>query len=351
MCILLSNCHAPKSLPNPVIEFIKVPPASVGGSNRLEPISGRVNGARAGQRIVLFAKSEQWWVQPTVKQPFTEIQPDSSWRSSIHLGTEYAALLVSPQYSPPATTDSLPNQEGAVIAIATVKGDGINGNGVNTVGSKLLHFSGYDWEVRNVPSERGGTSNEYAIENVWTDANKLLHLRIAKKAGQWSCAEVWLQRSLGYGSYRFVVREISNLEPAAVLGIYTWDDLNTDQNHREMDIEISQWGDPASKNTQYAIQPYYVPVNMFRFPTPAGVTDHSFQWEPGRVAFQSARGKNIGEFHLEAPAQIIARHVFTSGVPSPGNESVHISFYVYGKARTPMQNEAEVVIEKFEYLP
>jgi len=28
-----------------------------------------------------------------------------------------------------------------------------------------------------------------------------------------------------------------------------------------------------------------------------------------------------------------------------------LSFYVYGKTRTPLQNEAEVVFQKFEYLP
>lgn len=345
-CVLLSSCRAPKSEPQPVIEFSQVPPADLGGPDKRETLAGRVTGARTGQRIVLFAKSGQWWVQPTARQPFTEIRPDSSWSSSIHLGVEYAALLVGPQYAPPTTMDALPEPGGAVIAIATVKGEGFK-----TVPPRTLHFSGYDWNIRHLPSPRGGATNNYAPENAWTDGQGCLHLRIAKKAGQWSCAEVNLQRSLGYGSYRFVVREIAHLEPAAVLGIYTWDDLNAEQNHRELDLEITRWGDPASKNTQYTIQPYYVPVNIFRFATPGGVTTHSFQWEPGRVSFQSVRGKSSGEFDLSARSLRIAEHAFTSGVPSPGSESVHISFYVYGLARTPLQNETEVVIEKFEYLP
>jgi hypothetical protein len=57
-----------------------------------------------------------------------------------------------------------------------------------------------------------------------------------------SCAEVKLLGSLGYGSYEFVVRDVSQLEPATVAGLFTWDDLEAGQNHREIDIEVSQWG-------------------------------------------------------------------------------------------------------------
>jgi hypothetical protein len=214
----------------------------------------------------------------------------------------------------------------------------------------MIRFSGYEWDVRYLPSPRGGGANDYDPANAWTDDKGRLHLKIAKSDDQggarWTCAEVALRRSLGYGSYSFVIDDVSSFEPATVLGIYTWDNSNADQNYREMDIEISRWGDPQSKNTQYTVQPYYVPVNLFRFTTPAGVMTHSLQWEPGRASFRSVRG---GE--TTGRSRILAEHVFTSGVPSPGSETIRLSFYVYGKTRTPLQNEAEVVFEKFEYLP
>ena len=47
----------------------------------------------------------------------------------------------------------------------------------------------------------------------------------------------------------------------------------------------------------------------------------------------------------------IAQHVFTSGVPSPGGESVYLALYIFGNAKDPLRNNVEVVIEKFEYLP
>ena len=70
-----------------------------------------------------------------------------------------------------------------------------------------------------------------------------------------------LTRALGYGTYAFVVRDTSQLDPAAAMGLLTWDDQGVDQNHRELDIEISRWGD-GSTDAQYVVQPYYVAANV-----------------------------------------------------------------------------------------
>jgi hypothetical protein len=43
--------------------------------------------------------------------------------------------------------------------------------------------------------------------------------------------------------------------------------------------------------------------------------------------------------------------VFTSGVPLPGGEAVHLNLYPYVNDKSPLRQEVEVVIEKFEYLP
>ena len=337
---LLNGCAQRQSIVKPSIEFSIIPQAGEGGPDKTAPIGGRVVGARADQRIVLFAKSGIWWVQPTIDEPFTAIQPDATWTSSTHFGTEYAALLVEPGYRPPPTFEVLPSEGGEVVAVKSVTG----GDWEQAV-SGTLQFSGYEWHVRNVGSTRGGRENNYSSANAWTDANGFLHLRIANNAGQWSCAEVRLLRSLGYGSYRFVVRDVSQLEPAAVLSIFTWDEADAGQNHREMNIELAKWGDAASKNAQYVVQPYYVPANVIRFNVPTGVLTHSFRWEPSRVAFKTVRGTVA-----DGPG-LIADHVFTSGVPAPGGESIHLGFYIFGNAKDPLQKDVEVVIEKFEYLP
>jgi hypothetical protein len=48
---------------------------------------------------------------------------------------------------------------------------------------------------------------------------------------------------------------------------------------------------------------------------------------------------------------LLKQHVFTSGVPAAGNESVRIALYVFEQGQVPLKNGNEVVIEKFEYLP
>ncbi len=308
-----------------------------GGPARVERIEGRVTGGRSGQKIVLFAKSRVWWVQPLTQAPFTNIGPDSRWTNSTHLGTEYAALLVNPDYRPPQLLAALPKKGGNVIAVISAPGTAPP----RETAPKTVRFSGYEWEIRQNPSDRGGTMKLFDANNVWTDEKGWLHLRIAKISGDWKCAEVALTRSLGYGSYSFVVHDVSNLEPAAVLSMLTWDDLAADQNHREVDIEISRWGDLASKNAQYVVQPYYVPANVARFSAPSGALTYSFRWEPGKVFFRTMRGAS----------QIVAEHLFTSGVPSAGGESTRINLYSFDYAKSPFQHGAEVVFEKFEYLP
>jgi signal transduction histidine kinase len=122
-CLLLSGCRSGPTDTTPTVEFSQVPLVDEGGTAKIAAIEGSVTGARPGQQIVLFARSGAWYVQPFTHQPFTKIQPDSTWKNSTHLGTEYAALLVEPDYRPPTVTDVLPNKGGGVIAVAVAPGE------------------------------------------------------------------------------------------------------------------------------------------------------------------------------------------------------------------------------------
>jgi len=344
LCLLMGACRSPQPPVRPSIEFTRLPPAGEGSPNQLDTIEGRVTGARPGQRVVLFARAGWWWVQPLAQRPFTAIQPNSGWKSSTHPGSAYAALLVDPGYRPPSTVDELPETGGLVRAVAMAEGPMLA-----RPDPKLLDFSGYQWAIRQTAGVPGGSPNLYDPANVWVDGHGSLHLRISKKAAGWTSAEVSLSRSLGYGSYRFVVRDISHLEAAAVLAISTWDDSGA---YREMDIEISRWGEPAGKNAQFVVQPYYVPANVVRFLAPPGPLAYSLTWEPRRVAFIAARQSAPGtKTNPGAKTKIVAAHVFTSGIPSPGSELLHLNLYVFDNKRSPLQHGVEVIVEKFQYLP
>jgi hypothetical protein len=341
--LLIQGCREQSPDAPPSIVFTKIPPAAQGGRERVDTIAGRVTGSHPGQLIVVYARSGPWWVQPWPDRPSIPIQADSTWSTETHLGFEYAALLVDSGYQPPPTMDVLPNQGATVVAITAVKGSGP----IALAPTKALKFSGYDWKVRTISSDRGGMNNLYDGDNAWIDGQGAMHLQIKKKGDKWSCAEVISDRNFGYGTYITVVRDVSRLEPSTILSFTTFDDWGGEQHYREMDTEFGRWGEPDRKsNGQFGIQPFYVPGNLDPFNAPAGPLTSSMHWESGRASFETLRGEST---HGDAP--VVAQHVFTSGVPTPGKETFQFLFYVVASEKAPETKEAEVVIEKFAYLP
>jgi hypothetical protein len=343
LCLALSGCHIHQSESKPSIEFTKIPPAAQGGRERIDTIAGRVVGARPGMRIVIYARSGPWWIQPWPDRPFIPIHADSTWSTETHLGFEYAALLVDKDYRPPPTMDVAPTEGGSVVLVNVVKGVGEPQLAPTTP----LHFSGFDWKVRTIASDRGGMNNLYDGDNAWVDSAGAMHLRIVKKQDKWSCAEVVLDRSLGYGTYVVTVRDATKLEPSAVFSMTTFDDWGGNQYYREMDVEIGRWGNALSKNNaQYGIQPFYVPGNVFPFKIPSGTLTHSMRWESGRASFKTSRGSSMTD-----GSSVVTEHEFTSGIPSPGQERLQFLFYAVPSEKYPMQKGSEVVLEKFQYIP
>ncbi len=338
LCLFATDCRAPNVAPS--IEFTTIPQAAIGGPAALVPVAGRVTGARPNQRVVLFARSDEgWWVQPYRSRPFTDIAPDSTWKSVTHLGQEYAALLVDADYRPPATAEALPEPGGGIIAVTRVDGSGK----YVPPAPKTITFSGYEWLVRQTKNDRHGM-NDYDGRNVWLDSDGHLHLLLSERDGRWTCAEVRLTHSLGYGTYSFDLRDTSQLDPSAAFSMYTLDPLGSDQNFRELTVDVSRWGDSSNMNGQFVVQPDTVPANVFRFMIPAGLVTHSFRWEPGRVSFKTVRKSGSAE-------SVVAERLFTARVPTAGAETPHLTLLYDRSAARPPAKAVEVVVEKFAFLP
>jgi hypothetical protein len=336
-------CYSEKNRASPSIEFTRIPPAAQGGKERVDTISGRVTNALPKQQIVIYAHSGQWWVQPEPDRPFIPIKADSTWSTETHLGFEYAALLVDADYHPLPTMDVAPTQGESIALVTIVKGVGTP----QLAPSRSLKFSGYDWGVRMIESDKGGVSNLYDAENAWTDASGALHMQIKKKSDRWSCAEIFLNRSLGYGTYSVTVRDTSHLEPAANFSMFTFDEWASEQHFREMDVEVGGPGVAANKNNaRYVIQPLYMAGNLFAFPAPSGTLTYVLRWEAGHATFKTFRGRSASD-----GSQLVSEHEFTSGIPGPGKAILRLIFYVVASEKNPMQKPSEVVVEKFEYLP
>jgi hypothetical protein len=341
--LALAGCHAgAKQDVEPKILFTQVPQWSLGDENQQDVMEGTVSGARQGQRLVIYSKiGGLWWLQLSLASPFTEILPDHEWRNEVHLATDYAVLLVEPSYRPAAFLEGLPERGEAVAAVAV-------SHGPEKSSSYFVDFSGFRWRVRWKPSDRGGAINPYSPENVFTDKAGALHLQIVQRDQQWTCSEVNLTRSLGYGTYSFTVEDISRLEPNVVFGIFTWDYSTDQENHGEFDVEISRWGEPESKNAEFVLQPTFVPTNISQFDAPAGKLKHTIVWEPGRVTMITSRAS------AGPRGPVVSKRVYTSEVPRPGSESLRMTLYVYWNARNRapgLQHRAEVVVDQFQYLP
>jgi hypothetical protein len=324
----------------PSIAFTKVPAADRGGPDLLDTIEGRITRARPDQRLVLYARSSVWWVQPDPNSPYTEIRKDSTFSTKTHLGTEYAALLVEPNHQPPTTLEKLPPEGGSVVRVAVVPG-----NPKAKAVRHTLQFAGYEWIVRAAPSDRGGP-NQFDPANAWTDGGGAVHLRIAGTPGRWTCAELALTQSFGYGLYTFTVDDISRLDPAARFVIFTWDGPAIAQYGREMAITIGRHGERPEDNARYVIEPIDLPANRSNFFAPAGLLTHQLRWEPDRATFRTFRGARAN-----GNARPVAQHTFTSGVPGAGNETIRFSLYVFQSNPTPMQKPAEVVVRRFTFEP
>jgi len=98
LCTL--GCSPSHQIHKPGIEFTQIPRAVVvGGPEDLDHINGRVVDGVPGAQVVIYARSEgTWWVQPFRSRAFTEVGSDGGCGNFTPLGTDYAALLVSPGF-------------------------------------------------------------------------------------------------------------------------------------------------------------------------------------------------------------------------------------------------------------
>ncbi|HUB00207.1 MAG TPA: hypothetical protein VMA34_17880 [Terracidiphilus sp.] len=339
--MLLTGCHSKSLSTEPSVEITQIPPAGHGGPDQMVLIGGRATGVKPGEQIVLYVYSRLWWVQPFVDHPNTEIQPDSSWHNSTHLGWQYAALLVEPGYHPASRLAKLPDVGNGVVAVTSAPGK----PAIPTV-SKIIHFSGYDWRVETGGNGRLGHADFYDPANVWTDTKGYLHLRIQEHNGLWEGGGVSLIRNLGYGSYVFVVQDTSKLGTAASLELFTAEDVRTADIPGEMDIDLHNGSLTENKNAWYIIQPFYIPENLARFTVPGGVLTHTLRWEPGRASFKTVRGSTT-----DPHAPMVAGHIFTSGVPISAKQTAHIDLYLHHRSNDSPPKQEEIVIERFEFFP
>lgn len=216
-------------------------------------------------------------------------------------------------------------------------------------------WSGQTWKVRQSPVPDGPLDNYFddSSESVRVDGDGALHLGIRESGGIWYASEIYSVRSFGYGTYDWTVQSpLDDMDPSFVLGLFTYGQSRA-YSHREIDIEFSAWDNPEYLDRgQFAVQPYHDAGHMLTFPLSmaAGSTRHRMTWSPGRIDFASWTGTNDKP---ASPADgLLSEWSFTESdsVPVPGDEKVHMNFYLMGGGNAPSRGmNAEIVLSGFSF--
>ncbi|HVU28447.1 MAG TPA: glycoside hydrolase family 16 protein [Verrucomicrobiae bacterium] len=341
---------APSSIKgqSPTIIITNLP--AYGTQGNLGGLVMNANPATNSVAVYIYV-SGAWYSKPSCASALTPIQPDGSWTANITTSgsdpnaTEIAAFLVPTNYDQACVNGAagltIPSQAEAVVYANRV-----------SPGLRRFNFSGYGWSVRNTTAASGPGPNYFSnsTNNVWLDAQGQLHMKITHTNGVWECAEVTSDRSFGYGQYRFTVSApINNLDPNVVLGLFTYSNDNV-YNYREVDVELSRWKNPADANdAQFVIQPAGAGQKL-RFSVPGGVTNstYSFIWQTNRVDFQSLNGDFTSS---PLATNLLKTWTCTLSVPPAGGETVHINLWLFQGTAPSNNQEVEVVISNFEFLP
>jgi hypothetical protein len=353
LAISFAVTSAQSSAAIPSILITNLP--AYGSMGRLAGVVLNANPATNAVAVYLYVPDYGWVTKPTCAQPLTTVQANGSWSADITTGgagdltaTRVAALLVSTNFNQPCVL-GLPNLPTNVYAQAIAK----------TVisrprpGVRFLSFSGYDWWVKSPTGLAGPGPNYFsdATNNVWTDTNGWLHLRITQRLNAWQCAEIVSARTFGPGSYRFELNSpADNLNPNVTLGLFTWSD-DPAFTYREIDVECARWGNAADPdNSQFVVQPWDAANHLVRYRVPAGLTNstHLFVWETNRVSFQCQTGAYSGFGN-----NLISANLFTdaAAVPQSGDENVRLNLWLVQGNPPTDNNEVEVIIKSFNFVP
>jgi hypothetical protein len=201
-----------------------------------------------------------------------------------------------------------------------------------------LTFAGRPWIVKKAASFGPGP-------NCWSDKSENvrlesdgLHLRITHDNGQWCAAEVILNQSLGYGTYRFDLKASGQeLDPQVVLGLFLYDYLDPTFAYREIDVELTR-GFGVSQNGHYAVQCSST-RHDFDFSLIGSDSTHTIEWKSTGLTFSSS-GNGSGSFQYTGPC-----------IPPPGAENIRINLWLLDGSQPTDGQEVEVVMTHFEFIP
>jgi len=217
--------------------------------------------------------------------------------------------------------------------------------------AKEIQFGGYTWTVRT--GHGGPGPNAWDENNVWLDSATNLHLKISHRGGKWSCAEITMQKRLGFGRYEFqTTGRLDLLDDNVVLGLFNYPtaDVGPDGTH-EIDIEFARWGSATNPMGNFTVWPAQKGLKhttkSFAFSLADDQSTHRFTWSRDYVLFQSLQG------HHDDDRKELSRWLYR---PQERTHSisqqampVHVNLWLFRGLPPKSGLEVEVILRAFKF--
>lgn len=359
-CVLSFGPFTDVALAAPSIEFTVASP--YGDSEGTA--SGIVSGVDYTQYKVAgyIEVEDSIWTKPALASPLTDILPDGSFTFDITTGgydayaTRVLAFLVCKDIDVEQIR-CFQCCKGFLISEAAAMASYSRGPKARRIG-----FAGYQWTVkrRDFPAGPGGNYFSDKTGNVWADGLGL-HLAINKRGnGKWYCAEVVLNKSLGYGTYRIVTNSrVDELNENVVGGLFLWDTKACELHNREIDIvEFARWGDAQEyTNAQNVVHPCDAcpgcgdNCERFRIDLTSNrkLLTHFLIWSPDRAEFRTYRG-NLSSLAPGSDSRLVHRWIYSGAdLPVPGSENVRFNLWLFGGNPPSNGKRAEILVKDFSF--
>ena len=218
-----------------------------------------------------------------------------------------------------------------------------------------IEFCGQTWAVKKSarldPGPNRWTDDTSAV---FLDDKKHLNLAIVPADKGWSCTEVVCNDALGFGTYTWTFRtDLPGFDPQAVLGLFTYQNSANKQGipDKEIDFELSRWGDPTNELGQFVVQPYVGrgKKNIERYPVPPDAKQPlmaKYVWGKGLVqaVCTDASGRELRKWTYKSgdePASVVP--------PADAKERAIANLWLYEGKPPQGGKPVSVVIESFRF--
>ena len=209
-------------------------------------------------------------------------------------------------------------------------------------------FGGLQWERK---SGCGGPGpNCWSPENVELVPGDGIHLRLTRRQGRWTTAEIRTTSPVATGTYSFyVVGRTDLLDPNVVFGAFLYDDAAGESGNPcpdELDLESSRFGDASAPNGHFVSYAEAVcgPADLrdFGYTLTGSYTTGQIAWAEGAVTFRLMHGHRTSP---GLPAHLVGERSFVSSlVPGAGGMRLHLNLWAFAGNAPTDQQEVDLVI-------